>query len=83
MDAQQALIVRRDPGGQAHVVEPVPEYALVSLHALTSAELREWVVLGDDPTGDRLRVCDHQFVIVGWLGGHPGALVLHHLGAVQ
>jgi hypothetical protein len=75
MDVQHAaLSVTVDPGGTPVLAEPVPPLSLVSLEALLSPRIREWLIID----GADVRLAGHRFVIVGWT---MDCLVWKHIGA--
>lgn len=57
-----AFAVAVDDGGTPRVVEPVPQLSLVSLHALLSPRIREWLIID----GSRVSIQGHSWTIVGW-----------------
>ena len=77
----EPLVVRRDhPGVPPRVVEPVPEFAIVTLPGLFSVVAREWCLALAD---DELEVAGHRFAVVGWDDTTPPAgLIVAHLPAV-
>ena len=74
MDTPGALNVTVEPGHPPALAEPVPALSLVSLDALLSPRIREWLVLD----GSDVRVAGHRFRIVGWTSD---CLVWEHIGA--
>jgi hypothetical protein len=72
----QGLTVERDHGGAAHLRLPIPRESVVTLPALLSVSLREWVLLRDDTF---LQVCEHEFEVVGWDDDPPAGLIVRHL----
>lgn len=75
----EALVVRPDEHGQWHLAEPVPALSVLQLTALTTASLREWLIVQRERP-DRIELCGHLFHVAGWLNAPGGGLVLQHLG---
>lgn len=69
-----ALVLRRRLDGIAELAEPIPDAAVVTMSALLSATVREWVLVHDRT----LELAGHRFVIVGWADENPPGVIVEH-----
>lgn len=76
MSDAPALVLLHCGGGLYRVRTPVPSLTVLSLQALASAVLHEWIVPLED--GHHISVCGHTFRAVGWLSTEPPGVVLDH-----
>lgn len=75
MTSPAALVLHPDTGGTVHLVEPIPDTAVITLPMLLSCRVREWVLI---PTADVLEVAGHSFVVGGWVEEDPPGLLVAH-----
>ena len=57
-------MLRQAPGGEPVLVEPVPEFAYVSLPVLAMARIQEWLLWDDDLAA--FTMCGYRFRVLSW-----------------